>query len=91
MLCSIPNGSFCNADLLGNIRVSKDPINMVTNKGEGAMNLEGDSPGFGSVYHDPGGIANVVSLSHLAKQPGVRIVLDTDKKNSFQVFRNGKL
>ena len=59
---SILNGSFCNADLLGNIRVSKDPINMITNKGEGAMNLEGDSLGFGSVYHDPGGIANVVSL-----------------------------
>ena len=26
---------------------------MIINKGEGAMNLEGDSPGFGSVYHDP--------------------------------------
>ena len=88
---SIPGGSFCNADLMANIGPSKEPINMLTNKGEGELNMEGATAGLGSVYHDPDGIANVISLSWLAKQPGYRVVLDSAKENAIKVYRDEKL
>ena len=41
------------------------------------VELEGDHPHLGPVYHHPDAIANIVSLSALARAKGVRVTYDS--------------
>jgi DeoR/GlpR family transcriptional regulator of sugar metabolism len=50
-----------NPSLLANIRKAKNPITVHCNNGSSYSNLEGDLGGM-TVYHNPYGIANVLSL-----------------------------
>ncbi len=50
-----------NPSLLANIRKAKSPITVHCNNGSSYTNLEGDLGGI-TVYHDPYGIVNVLSL-----------------------------
>ena len=51
-----------NHNLLDNIRKTKNPITVHCNNGSSYTNLEGDLGGM-TVYHNPYGIANVLSLN----------------------------
>ncbi len=50
-----------NPSLLVNIRKAKSPITVLCNNGSSYTNLEGDLGGI-TIYHNPYGIANILSL-----------------------------
>jgi hypothetical protein len=72
-----------NPCLLANIRKAKNPITVHCNNGSSYMNLEGDLGGM-TVYYNPYGIANVLSLkSTKAKH---RVTYDSwDRDGVFKV------
>ena len=53
---------FCNPKLVENVRRVKDRMRIRCNAGVRVTNLVGDLPGYGPVWIDPKGIANVLSL-----------------------------
>ena len=55
--------TFYNGELLDNIRATDDQITIKTNGGKLVYTLEGDFPGFGTVWYNPEGIANILSMS----------------------------
>ena len=88
---TVKDGTLCNPDLAMNIRASKNPITMQTNMGDGAMRVEGDTPGFGTLYVDPNQMANIVSMCHLVNKPGMRLFYDSAEEDAFIVYRDGQV
>ena len=54
---------FYNKDLLNNIREVNTKMNIHCNSGVRTTNLVGDQPGYGTVWLDEDGIANILSLA----------------------------
>ena len=54
---------FYNKDLLKNIREVNTKMNIHCNSGVSTTNLVGDQPGYGTVWLDEDGIANILSLA----------------------------
>ena len=77
--CSV----IANPALLTHIRKSKQPMNIHCNSGITTTTLIGHLKGFGWVWHDPQGIANIISLSKLATKHHVTI--DTSIDNAIYV------
>ena len=76
--------TFYTAKYLKNIRTSKHPILVHTNGGTMICVLEGDLPGFGPVYFNPNGIANILSLA-VVEARGRRITYDSWLGGRFKV------
>jgi Zinc knuckle len=68
----LDNGStvdiFSNKKLLNNIRQVKQSIKIRCNSGSSVTNMMGDLPGYGPVWYNPSGIANILSLSKVAEK-----------------------
>jgi hypothetical protein len=56
------------------------------NAGVTSTNLVGDLPGYGEVWFNPNGIANILSLSRV-KQRGFRVTFDSENGNEFHVHK----
>ena len=59
---------FCNKALLKNIRKVNRSLTIYTNGGKSVTNLKGDLEGVGTVWFDPEGMANVLSLAWMKRR-----------------------
>ena len=59
---------FCNRQLLKNIRKGNTKMTIHCNAGKRTTTLRGDLEGYGEVWFDPNGIANVLSLSRVRRK-----------------------
>ena len=60
---------FSNSKLVKNIRVTKHKLDINCNAGVVTTNLIADLPGYGTVWFNPNGILNILSLSKMQKKP----------------------
>ena len=77
---------FHNADLLTNIRQGDGYMDIHCNAGMTSTNLVGDLPGYGEVWYNPNGIANILSLCRV-KERGFRVAYDSNTGNAFHVHK----
>ena len=75
---------------LTNIRPADEPIDVNTNGGLHTCNMIGDLAGYGWVYYNPHGIANILSMANV-ESSGCRITYDTYKGGDFKVHSNQKV
>ena len=59
---------FCNQQLFKNIRKAADGMRIHCNAGSRLTNYVGDLPGYGTIWYDPMGIANILSLHRVRDQ-----------------------
>jgi hypothetical protein len=59
---------FCNPKMLRNIRLAKTTVNINCNAGVTRTKQIGDLPGYGEVWFNPKGIANILSLAKVEEQ-----------------------
>ena len=81
----------CNSDLISNIRncTDEEMLTISTNGGSLVYDKIGTSNLMPvEMYYNPKSIANVLSLSVVAKIPGCRIIMDTDVSKTITVFMN---
>jgi hypothetical protein len=78
---------FHNEDLLSNIRQGDGYMDIHCNAGVTSTNLIGDLQGYGQVWYNPNGIANILSLSRV-KQRGFRVTFDSGNTNEFHVHKS---
>ena len=78
---------FTNGDLLTNIQKAPNGEHITVNTTAGSVttNLQGELPGFGTVWHHPNGIANVLSLGLVTME--LRTTMDTSIDNSINVHK----
>ena len=76
---------FHNASLLKNIRTITSVMEIRCNAGVRRTSQVGDLPGYGRVWYDPGSIANILSLSSVARK--FDVVFDSRGENSFIVIK----
>ena len=85
----LDNGStvdiFTNKNLLTNIRTTKTVMNVRCNAGVTQTNLQGDLEGYGTVWYNPNGIANILSLSRV--QEKYRVTFDSNVDGSFFIHK----
>ena len=85
---STMKATFCNPDMVTNIRPSEAPARMFTNAGHKQMAIEADVPGMpGSGWLDVSQMANIFGFSHAADN--WRITYDNSKEDAFYVYTNG--
>ena len=77
---------FCNRKLLTNIRENSDVMNIHCNAGITSTNLVGELVGYGTVWYNPQGIANILSLARM-KEHGYRVTFDSAKDNAFHLHK----
>ena len=75
---------FMNKDLLDNIRTVASTMNIRCNAGNSRTNLQGDLRGYGTVWYNPEGIANILSLSNVKKKN--RVTYDSESNGKFIVI-----
>ena len=78
---------FQNASLLKNIRTSNTQMDIHCNAGVSTTQQIGDLPGYGTVWYNPNGIANILSLSRV-RERGYRVTYDSDNGNRFLVHKD---
>ena len=76
---------FCNAKLLKNIRESETPMQIHCNAGIMQTNLIGDLPGYGTVWFNKNGIANILSLANVKNKH--KVTYDSANGNQFVVHK----
>lgn len=77
--------TFYNCSLLKNIREAENLIHVSTNAGVLSYTQEGMLPGYGWVYYNPDGIANIISMS-VAESKGYHITYNTHEGGCFKVI-----
>ena len=77
-----------NPSMLKNIRKSSKPIKIHCNAGMSKTDLEGELGGM-TVYHNPNGIANVLSLKLVADKTGSRTTAGIGTEFSRYITRMG--
>lgn len=78
--------AFSNPDLLRNIHEVRGSLTIHTQAGKAITKLRGTLPGYGEVWYCPNGIANILSLAHVAK---TRLVtFNSTNGNQFEVTRD---
>lgn len=86
----LDNGStvdiFPNKDLLTNIRSTKTIMNVRCNARVTKTNLQSDLKGYGKVWYNPQGIANILSLSHVQEKNRITFDRNVDGRNPFFTF-----
>ncbi len=78
--------AFSNPDLLRDIHEVKGSLTIHTQAGKAVTRLRGTVPGYGEVWFCPNGIANILSLAHVAKTREVRF--DSTNGNQFVVTKD---
>ena len=78
---------FCNKKLLSNIREHTNSMDIHCNAGISSTKLIGELRGYGTVWYNPTGIANILSLAK-AKERGYRITFDTEEGNAFHLTKH---
>jgi Reverse transcriptase (RNA-dependent DNA polymerase)/Zinc knuckle len=85
----LDNGStvdiFCNKDLLSNIRDSGREMKIRCNAGTTTTRLVGDLSGYGTVWYNPQGVANILSMSKVADK--YRVTYDSKDSPSFSIHK----
>ena len=76
---------FCNSQLLINIWKAATSLDIHCNSGSTTTDMEGDLPGYGTVWYHPSGIANILSLGRVWKQ--YHITFDSEVGNRFLVTK----
>ena len=74
-----------NRRLADKVFEAREPIIMHTNVGHKTLNEEAEVPGFGDMYLNEEGLANIFGLDDLVKR-GYRVKFDSDIENAFQVY-----
>ena len=77
---------FCNRNLLCNIREHSNTMDIHCNAGITSTRLIGELRGYGTVWYNPTGIANILSLSK-AKERGYRVTFDSAAGNAFHLHK----
>lgn len=75
---------FRNKELLNNVRETETRMRIHSNAGTVVTNLVGDYPGYGTVWYDPNGIANILSMSSMVNK-GYDVHYDSKEGNQFVV------
>ena len=78
--------AFSNPDLLRDIHEVRGSLTIHTQAGKAVTKLRGTVPGYGKVWYCPDGIANILSLAHVAKTRLVKF--DSTNGNQFVVTRD---
>ena len=76
---------FCNPELLTNIRTSQNSMNIKCNAGVRSTRQVGELPRYGTVWFDPKGIANILSLKKVKAK--YHVVYDSNSNSSFVVTK----
>jgi hypothetical protein len=77
---------FHNKELLNNIRKGDGHMDIHCNAEVTSTNLVGDLPGYGQVWYNPNGTANILSLSRV-KERGFHVTFDSKNDNEFHVHK----
>jgi hypothetical protein len=77
---------FCNGRLLENIRKVNKTMNIKCNAGVTRTSWVGDLPGYGEVWYNKAGIANILSLSKVEDK--YRITYDSAQEKQFIVHKD---
>jgi hypothetical protein len=77
---------FHNEELLDNIHHGDGFMDIHCNAGVTSTNLVGDLPGYGEVWYNPNGIANILSLPRV-KERGFRVTFDSKNGNKFHMHK----
>jgi hypothetical protein len=78
--------AFSNPDLLRDIHEVRGSLTIHTQAGKAVTKLRGTVPGYGKVWYCPDGIANILSLAHVAKTRVVKF--DSTNGNQFEVTKD---
>jgi hypothetical protein len=78
---------FFNKKLLSNIREHSNSMDIHCNAGIASTQLIGELGGYGSVWYNPAGIANIVPLAK-AKERGYRVTFDTEEGSAFHLTKH---
>jgi hypothetical protein len=78
--------AFSNPDLLKDIHEVRGSLTIHTQAGKAVTKLRGTVPGYGKVWYCPDGIANILSLAHVAKTRLVQF--DSTNGNQFVVTKD---
>jgi hypothetical protein len=76
---------FTNPKLLKNIRPAKTIMNIRCNAGMTTATEQGDLEGYGTVWYNPKGIANILSLSRVQEKH--RVTYDSAAWGVFSVHK----
>jgi hypothetical protein len=76
---------FVNSDLLRNIRNLSCHLDVHCNAGTRRIHTVGDLPGYGTVWYDPDGISNILSMSRVIQK--YRVSFDSEQGNTFFVTK----
>jgi hypothetical protein len=77
---------FCNRSLLTNVRETNKIMNIRCNAGVTHNNMVSKSNGYGTVWYNPKGIANILSLSQVEKKH--RVTYDSAASKAFVVHKS---
>jgi hypothetical protein len=77
---------FCNKNLLTDIREHSDTMAIHCNAGVTRTNWVGELVGYGTVWYNPKGIANILSLARV-KERGYRVTFDSSDGNAFHLHK----
>jgi hypothetical protein len=77
---------FCNRKLLTNIREHSKTMDIHCNAGVTSTNLIGELRGYGTVWYNPTGIANILSLAK-ATERGYHVTFDSSEGNAFHLHK----
>jgi hypothetical protein len=77
---------FCNKNLLSNVREHSTSMDIHCNAGITSTKLIGELRGYGTVWYNPTGIANILSLAK-AKERGYRVTFDSAEGNAFHLHK----
>jgi Reverse transcriptase (RNA-dependent DNA polymerase) len=78
---------FSNKKLLSNIRESSTTMDIHCNAGITSTNMIGELRGYGTVWYNPTGIANIISLSR-ATERGYQVTFDSSEGNVFHLHKS---
>jgi hypothetical protein len=78
--------AFSNPALSKNIHEVQGRLTIHTQVGKAITKLKGMVPGYGVVWYCPDGIANIVSLAHVAKTR--LVIFDSTNRNQFDVTKD---
>ena len=77
---------FCNKNLLSNIREHSNSMDIHCNAGVTSTRLIRELRRYGTVWYNPNGIANILSLAK-AKERGFRVTFDSADDNAFHLHK----
>jgi hypothetical protein len=78
--------AFSNPDLLRDIHEVRGSLTMHTQAGKAITKSRGTVPGYSKVWYCPNGMANILSLAHVAKTQLVKF--DSTNGNQFEVTKD---